>query len=254
MAGAASESVGAHREWLLSFVPQVERLTFLDLGCGAGPDLIELAARRPDPISRFVGVDSSPDAVAAARAAASGEGRVELVQADIDQGLPFADSVFDCAYSHNLIECLRDPAAHVAELARVLRPGGTVILAHWDWDTQLFDGSDRALVRRLVQGYADRRQEWMAGVDPWLGRRLWGICNTSGAFRGEVVSRTLIETSFSPGLYGYDRAQDFRELVGDGVVTPEECEGFFAEQRELDAEGRYFYAVTGFAYVGWKAS
>ncbi len=251
---AVPESVGAHREWLLSFVPQAEPLTFLDLGCGAGPDLIELAARRPDPGSRFVGVDCSPDALAAARAAAGADRRAKFVLADLDQGLPFADGAFECAYSHNLLECLREPAALLAELARVVRSGGTVVLAHWDWDTQLFDGSDRTLVRRLVQGFADRRQAWMACVDPWLGRRLWGLCSAGGVFHGEVVSRTLIETRFAPGAYGHERAHDFHELVGDGLVTAEECERFLAEQRELDSEGRYFYALTGFAYVGRRAS
>jgi SAM-dependent methyltransferase len=254
LAAAVPESVSAQREWLLSFVPQAEPLTFLDLGCGAGPDLIELAARRPDPGSRFVGVDCSPHALAAARAAAGADRRTEFVLADLDQGLPFADRAFDCACSHNLLECLRGPAALIGELARVVRPGGTVVLAHWDWDTQLFDGSDRALVRRLVQGFADRRQAWMAAVDPWLGRRLWGLCSTGGAFYGEVVSRTLIETRFAPGTYGQERAHDFRELVEDGVVTAEECERFLAEQRKLDSEGRYFYALTGFAYVGRRAS
>jgi len=253
LAAARPESVGRHREWLLSFVPEPQPMAFVDLGCGEGADLLALAYHRAHPSSRFVGVDSSPDAVASARTAAGADRRVEVILADLDKGLPFADRAFDCAYSHNLLECLREPAALIAELARVVRPGGTVVLAHWDWDTQLFDAVDRALVRRLVQGYADRRQARMAYVDPWLGRRLWGLCSPGGAFPGEVVSRTLIETSFAPGAYGYDRAHDFRDLVGDGVVTAEECERFLAEQRELDAEGRYFYAITGFAYVGRRA-
>lgn len=82
---AVPESVGAHREWLLSFVPPAEPLAFLDLGCGAGLDLVALAARHPDPSSRFIGVDCSPDALAAARAAAGADRRTEFVLADLEQ-------------------------------------------------------------------------------------------------------------------------------------------------------------------------
>lgn len=243
-----------HREWLLSFVPRAEALSFVDLGCGRGADLLALAAQRVDPSSRFVGVDVSPEAAAAAQSAAGDDPRVETLVADLDPGLPFDDDAFDCVFSHNLLECLCDEAAFAAELARVLRPGGSVVVAHWDWDTQLFDASDRTLVRRLVQAFSDRQQAWMNHVDPWAGRRLWGLFNASRAFRGEVRSHTLVETSFVPGSYGYDRANDFLDLVEEGAVSAAECERFLAEQRQLHSQGRYFYAITGFAYVGRRAS
>ena len=254
MALALPESVREHREWLLSFVPRTDPLAFLDLGCGEGADVLAFASACSDPASRFTGVDVSADAVAIAQAAAVVDRRIEIVRADLDEALPFADRAFDCAYSHNLLECLREPAGLVVELARVVRPGGTVVVAHWDWDTQLFDGADRALVRRLVRAFADRRQPWMNHVDPWLGRRLWGLFNGGGAFSGDVLARTLVETSFAPGAYGYERAHDLRDLVGEGTVSAEECERFLAEQRRLDSESRYLYAVTGFAYVGRRAS
>src|SRR5665647_3912025 len=143
MASAGPESVRRHREWLLSFIPEAEPLAFVDLGCGTGADLLTLAGRRAAPSSRFVGVDSSPDAAAEAQAAAGADRRVEIVLADLDEGLPFADAAFDCAYSHNLLECLHRPAALIAELTRVVRPGGSVVLAHWEWDMPLVDAADR---------------------------------------------------------------------------------------------------------------
>lgn len=48
------------------------------------------------------------------------------------------------------------------EAVRVLRRGGQLVVGHWDWDSQLFDGSDWALVRRLVHASADWQQAWMA--------------------------------------------------------------------------------------------
>jgi SAM-dependent methyltransferase len=242
-----------HREWLLSLIPLREPLTLVDLGCGAGADLGVLAGRCSDPRTRLIGIDASPRAVDEAQAVTARDSRVSFICEHLGEGLPFVDSALDAVYSNNLIECLHDPVAFAGEVARVLRPGGTVVAAHWDWDTQLFDGGDRALVRRLVQAFADDQQEWMENVDPWMGRRLRGVFEQRGLFGGRVEAHTLIETRFVRGAYGYDRAQDFAALAAGAAVSEDDCRRFLAQQEELEAAGRYVYAVTEFAYVGRRA-
>ena len=246
----SGDALREQREWLLSFVPQTEPMALADLGCGEGGDLLTLAARSAHPASRFVGIDSSATAVEKAQSEAGDDQRVRFLQADLDAPLPFDEDSVDVVFSNNLLECLAEPAAHVAEIARVLRPGGSVVVGHWDWDTQLFDAADRRLVRRLVQAFADRQQEWMTHVDGWMGRRLWGLFSSAARFRGSVHAHTLIETAFAPGSYGHERARDFVDLVLDGVVSEADYRRFLDEQGTLDAQGRYFYCITGFAYVG----
>jgi len=248
------DALREHREWLLSFVPLTEPLALLDLGCGEGADLRALAGRTDNPASRLVGVDASSGAAGAARAQVGADHRVEIIHARLDVRLPFDDCAFDVVYSRNLLECLGDKSAFVAEVARVLRPGGTVVAAHWDWDTQLFDAADRALVRRLMQAFADWQQPWMDHADPWLGRRLWGLFSAAGQFRGGVHARTLVETTFAPGCYGYDRAHGFDDLVERGTVSADDHERFLSEQQSLDEQCRYFYSLTEFVYVGQRAS
>ncbi len=243
-----------HREWLLSLVPLAEPLTLVDLGCGNGDDLSGFAARCSDPATRLVGVDASPDAVRAARAAVDSDPRAEVVCERLDGRLPFDDGAVDVVFSNNLVECLDDRPRFAREVARVLRPGGGVVAGHWDWDTQLFDGTDRSLMRRLMQAYADWRQDWMDHADPWAGRRLFGLFESSGLFHGTVHARTLVEVTFAPGFYGYGRAQDLADLVGQGTIEAYDYEQFLSQQRALQAEGRYVYAVTEFVYVGQRAS
>jgi SAM-dependent methyltransferase len=168
--------------------------------------------------------------------------------------LPFDDATYDVVYSSNLLECLGNRTAFVREVARILRPGKTVVVAHWDWDSQLFDGTDKALVRRLVHAFADWQQDWMDNADGWMGRRLWGLFNGTGLFDGEVHARVLINTSYAPLSYGRARAQDFRGLVERGMVAPEDYERFIGDQEMLDAQGAYFYSVTGYVYVGRRAT
>lgn len=97
----------------------------LDVGFGGGVGL-ELVRRRLTS-GRVVGIDISAEmAVAAARRFAGD--RVRVLQTDV-AALPFADASFDRAYSVNSVFFWPDPAAGLAEIHRVLRPGGLAVIA-----------------------------------------------------------------------------------------------------------------------------
>lgn len=240
----------AHRDWLLSFVDLPEGGTVVDLGCGTGGDLLALAARHADPSARFLGIDAAETAIAAATEHAAGDARVSFIQHRLDGRAPLPDASVDAVYSHNLLECLGDSEAFAREVGRVLRPGGVAVIAHWDWDSQVLDGSDRAAVRRLVHAFADWQQPWMEHADGWMGRRLWGIMETTGLFDGAVHARVLTNTEYAPGWYGHARVQDFASLARRGLVSREDHERVVADLEALSREGRYFYSITGYAYVG----
>lgn len=90
-------------------------LRVLDLGCRYGA-----LTRHYAPGNEVVGVDVDREALA--EAAKLG---IEAVWADVEEPLPFEEASFDVVVAAELLEHLRDPAAVVAEAARVLRPGGT---------------------------------------------------------------------------------------------------------------------------------
>ena len=95
----------------------------LDVGCGAGVDLLRFA--RGGAIA--TGVDISPGAIALARSNASHQGLdVELGVADAEQ-LPFGDDTFDLVFAHGVIQYSSDTERVVDECRRVLKPGGEAI-------------------------------------------------------------------------------------------------------------------------------
>ena len=245
-----SSDRAAHRAWLVDLTGELRTGIIADIGCGRGEDLSLLATRHRAADVRLIGVDGSAAAVAAASTALSSEPRASVQCADLSEHLPFDDSSIDILYSHNVLECWPDAATFVSEAVRVLRPGGRLVVGHWDWDSQMFDGSDKALVRRLVHTFADRQQAWMAHADGWMGRRLWGVFSGSGLFDGTVHSRVLTNTTYEPGHFGYENAQAFAGLARRGLITNEDYERFAEEQVALAASGRYFYSIAGFAYVG----
>jgi SAM-dependent methyltransferase len=98
----------------------------LDVGCGS--------AWLGHHFEHYTGVDVSAEAVAAARARGH-----EVIQADVEQPLPFADTSFDGAVLKDVLEHVLDPVAVVNEIRRVLVPGGRVFASspdaqRWVWD------------------------------------------------------------------------------------------------------------------------
>ena len=96
-----------------------ERLRILDAGCGTGNNLRHLSS-----YGRAVGVDLSQDALVFCRSRGVAAARAGLL------ALPFADAVFDCVTSFDVIyhRWVEDDAAAVREMARVLRPGGLLLV------------------------------------------------------------------------------------------------------------------------------
>jgi SAM-dependent methyltransferase len=244
------EDALAHRQWLLSFCTPPTAGTVVDLGCGRGHDLLLLATANPDGNLRLVGVDGSAASIATAAERCRGDSRIELLHQRLVERLPFPDASVDVLYSNNLLECLGDGAAFARDVARIVRPGGLLIVGHWDCDSQMFDGTDKDLVRRIVHAYADWQQDWMDHADGWMGRRLWGLFHSTQLFAGTAHARVLINTTYAPPWYGHARARDFSALVGRGVVPASDYARFIADLEALENEGRYFYGITGFAYVG----
>jgi demethylmenaquinone methyltransferase/2-methoxy-6-polyprenyl-1,4-benzoquinol methylase len=115
------------RRFLASRVPG-DALRVLDVACGTAAVSIELA--RQVPARSVTGIDQSTDMLAAGRARVASAGladRIELLEGRAES-LPFGDTEFDALTFTYLLRYVEDPRATMAELARVVRPGGVVAM------------------------------------------------------------------------------------------------------------------------------
>ena len=106
-----------------------EGATVLDLGCGAGTDLL-IAAQMVGPSGRAIGIDMTPSMLERARqsAAEMGLDNVELHEGLIES-LPLEDGSVDVVISNGVIDLVPDKDAVFAEIDRVLKPGGRLQIA-----------------------------------------------------------------------------------------------------------------------------
>jgi arsenite methyltransferase len=111
-----------------AIVPIRSGETVLDIGCGAGMDLL-IAARRVGPSGRAIGVDMTPAMAARARASARA---ADLANVEVRIGdaldLPIDDASIDVVISNGVINLTPDKEKAYAEIFRVLRPGGRLQL------------------------------------------------------------------------------------------------------------------------------
>ena len=118
---------GVANHWVLGRVEP--GAVVLDLGCGAGTDLL-IAAQMTGPAGRVIGVDMTSAMLDRARASADAMGldNVALHEALIEP-LPLADASVDVVISNGVIDLVPDKDTVLDEIDRVLRPGGRLQLA-----------------------------------------------------------------------------------------------------------------------------
>ncbi len=121
-AGAVGASLGCGVPTAVADLHEGE--TVLDLGSGAGADVL-ISARRVGPAGRVIGLDMTDEMLELARANAAhaGVANAEFVKGQIEN-IPLADASVDVVISNCVINLSSDKAAVLAEVARVLRPGG----------------------------------------------------------------------------------------------------------------------------------
>ena len=161
-------------------------MTVLDLGSGAGFDAF-LAAERVGDTGRVIGVDMTPDMLELARknARARGAGNVEFREGRIE-ALPVEDASIDLVISNCVINLAPDKPAVFREIARVLKPGGTVSVS----DLVLTEALP-ASVQQSVEAYVG----CVAGASPigdYLGH-LFGAGLTDVALPRVTPAASMVE-------------------------------------------------------------
>lgn len=151
------------------------------LDCGCGPGTISLDFARMVAPGEVIGIDREESQLELARAAARAQGvqNVRFEAASI-YSLPYDDESFEGVFAHALFEHLKEPARALAELRRVLKPGGFAALRSPDWGGFLITPETPA-IREAVDYFKFLQHQH--GGDTEVGRKLKGLLAGAGFTR-----------------------------------------------------------------------
>jgi ubiquinone/menaquinone biosynthesis C-methylase UbiE len=208
----------------------------LDVACGTGED-VRLLADVVGPTGRAVGVDASEEFLAVARARAGPRLGMEFFTADA-HALPFGPGEFSAARVDRGLQHMADPPAVVAEMARVVRPGGRIVAMEPDWDTIAVASADLGVTRAVVRTCADRIRH------PDAGRRLpeWFVRAGVVVQRVDALAMPIRSVEVADDVFGLWAAA---ESLGTATA-----QAWFDELQAREAHGAFVAAATGLGVIG----
>ncbi len=242
-AACATASFQQYKRHLIQLLDVKDGQHILDVGCGTGDDAREMA-RLAAPQGRVVGVDNSQAMIAEAQKRAAGAGLpVEFRVVDA-LDLPFeAGSFGGCCADRSLMH-VPDARRVLAEMHRVVSPGGRVAVYEVDFGTVTIDTEERVLARKVIDCWSDSLR------NPWLGRRMPALFEELSLKDVSVTPYTLILAPILANpIMGEATAT---RAVTQGRITQAECQTWLQNLTNLQEAGRFFSTLTGFLVAGSK--
>jgi ubiquinone/menaquinone biosynthesis C-methylase UbiE len=245
-AGAARLKYIKERSYTLMQLQPGHRV--LDVGCGPGIDTVALA-QLVGPRGHVSGVDHDTGMITEADKRAEGAGVQNWVahyHGDAT-ALPFETTSFAACRSERVFQHLARPEAALAEMVRVTKFGGWIVVADPDWGTLSLDTREIDIERRLMRFEAEQRHH-----SGYVGRQLYRLF--SGQQLRDITVEAFVVHSTTYSVF--DRMIEMTKLeqtaLTAGVVTTEELKQLHADLERVEKTGGVFSNVNLILVAGRK--
>jgi ubiquinone/menaquinone biosynthesis C-methylase UbiE len=209
----------------------------LEVGCGGGYYAYEVA-QCVGPSGRLCAIDISDDQLNVARERCADLDWVEIEKASA-LDLPYEDASFDAVYSVQVLEYVASVDDALREIARVLKPGGRLIIYATNWRSVVWYSRDHQRMSRILEAWNAHCPH--SNLPTTLAARL----NAAGLMALQQKPVPLLNMSFHPNSYSYWASQFIKRfVVGDGLVEQTEADAWSDEFDELEQEGAFFFCYT----------
>lgn len=215
----------------------------LDLGCGLGDDTFQIA-ERVGASGHVTGVDVSATMIDEARRRAEGRGLPVDFEVGDSQALAFDTGTFDGVRAERMLMHVPDAERAIAEMTRVLAPGGRISVFDMDWETQVCDSPHNETTRKIALAFCDGMK------NGWIGRRMPRLFKAHGIADVAIKTTTIfISYEFLTLMLGGHVAH----LHDTGVLSRVEANQWWTSLADANRDGTFLYGFTAFIVSGTKA-
>ncbi len=207
----------------------------LDVACGVGFDVAGMATGWPD--AEIVGVDKSLSFLDLARARMADLANAAFVEGEADR-LPFPDATFDGARIDRSLQHIPDPAAAVAEMVRVTRPGGRIVASEPDWGTFFLYNGDRETSDRMAAKWRD------SFAHPFIGRELGAPFARCGVVEMGCRAHALAFSRLDEADVVFDLKRLQANCVAAGVLPEEAAAAWRNAAEAASRDGTFLACLT----------
>jgi arsenite methyltransferase len=214
----------------------------LDIGSGPGLLTKDIAAT-VGAEGAAVGIDVSAPMIGIARKRCEDFSWARFEVADATS-LPFDDNSFDVGVSTQVYEYVADIPAALAELYRVTRPGGRVVIVDTDYDSWVVHTSNQERFARVRAAWDDHF------VHAGLPRVLIPELRKAGFVVTAQEVIPMLNTEYHPNTYSYGMVQFVADFAAANKnVGREEADAWKADLGQLGARGEFFYSLNRYLFV-----
>ncbi len=232
------EAIQAYKHETFALLEARAGSQMLDIGCGPGTDaqaLAELVGAN----GWVVGVDKSETMIAATLERGQNVNLPLTCQVGDVYDLDFAENTFDGCRADRVFHHLAEPRAALAELVRVTRPGGRIVLAEPDCDGILIDSPDKVVTRQVIQQRSDLYP------NGWCGRQLPHLFKEAGLTDLIISPKTLIFDDFDFVNQHVLGLRDAAEILQEaGKLSSQQIEDWLTELAHRSQSGLFFCMCT----------
>jgi len=214
----------------------------LDVGSGPG-FLAKIMAEKVKPNGSIYGVDVSDFLLNVARSNTSEKKELEFLHGDATE-LPFPDEYFDTLVCTQVFEYVKEVDKALKEFHRVVRKGGKIALLDTDWDSIVWNSSNKERMSRILKA-------WEAhSTDPFLPRTLSYRMVKAGFKVKSIQIIPIINPEYNPNTYSnrmIDLIVPF--ILEQGEINREEVYDWAAELKNQES---YFFSLNRYLFLGIK--
>lgn len=214
------------------------------LDVGSGPGFLTYAIAEAVGASGTVdGIDISDPLLAVARTQCARQSWVNFHHASATQ-LPFDDHTFDAAISTQVLEYVSEVDAALAEIHRVVRPAGRVVIVDTDWDSIVWHSPNRERMKRVLEAWEEH------AAYPRLPRTMASRLHSAGFCVHSQRVVPLFNHCYDPDTYS-NRVIDLIVpfVSGRKGISDTEAMAWARELREAGKRGEYFFSLNRYLFL-----